>query len=108
MAKISELSRVSRRRRPRPLSELDQTARRARLRLEAQIFRPRLVPVLLRLPPDQLQKIDDERRVAACGNIPSRCGLIRMLVSEALMWRRSMRPQSPPRTKGVPFVGLDD
>jgi hypothetical protein len=72
MVEISELSRVSRRRRPRPLSELDQTARRVRLQLEEQIFRPRLVPVLLRFTEAQLQRVDDETRVAAYG--PPRAG----------------------------------
>jgi hypothetical protein len=72
VVEISELSRVSRRRRSKPLRELDQTARNARLKLEREIYREHLVPVLLRFPPDQLQKIDDERRVAACGNIPTR------------------------------------
>jgi hypothetical protein len=64
MAEVSELSRVSRRRRPKPLRELDQTARRTRLQLEAEIYREPLVPMLLRLPPDQLQRVEDERRVA--------------------------------------------
>jgi hypothetical protein len=105
---ISELPRKKRRRRPR--RPLDHTARRARLQLEAQIFREPLVPVLVRFPPDQLQQLDDERRVAAFGNIPSRCGLIRSLIGEALMWRRSMRPKDPPRpARGVPFeINLDD
>ena len=108
MVEISELSRARRRRRPKPLRELDPTARNARLRLEREIYRPRLVPVLLRLPPDQLQRLDDERRIAACGNIPSRCATIRQLLDEALMWRRSMRPKDPPRRpRGEPFIGLD-
>jgi hypothetical protein len=100
MFEVPELPRKKRRRRP------DSRARAARLRLEREIFREPLVPLNLRLPPDQLQRLDDERRVAACGNIPTRCALIRMLLDEALMWRRSMR-DPPRRSKGVPFVGLD-
>ena len=92
------------RRRPRPPRDLDPSARNARRNIEAQIFRPPLVPLLLRFTPDQLQRLDDERRVAACGNIPSRCATIRQLIDEALMWRRSMRPKDPPRRpKGEPF-----
>jgi hypothetical protein len=89
------------------MRELDQTARRARLQIEREIFREPLIPVLLRFPPDQLQRLDDERRVAACGNILSRCATIRMLLDEALMWRRSMRP-TPRPAKGVPYIGLED
>jgi hypothetical protein len=91
MFKVSELSKKKRRRRPR---EFDGRARVARLQLEREIFRPRLCPLLLRLPPDQLQRIDDERRVAAYGNIPSRCATIRMLIDEGLSYRRAMRPKS--------------
>ena len=89
-------------RRRRPVS----AARVARLRLERETFREPLIPLPLKFTPDQLQRLDDERRVAACGNIPTRCGLIRQLLDEALMWRRSMR-DPPRRSKGVPFVGLD-
>jgi hypothetical protein len=71
MFKVPEISK--KKRRPRPLRELDQRARRARLVLEREIFREPLVPLLLRLPPDQLQRVEDERRIAAYGNIPSRC-----------------------------------
>jgi hypothetical protein len=100
---VSEISELPRKkRRPRPLRELDQTARHARLRLEREIYRPRLVPVLLRLPPGELQQIDDERRVAAYGPIPSRCAMTRMLIREALMFRRAGRsPPKPP--KGAPL-----
>ena len=77
------------------------------MRLEREIFREPLVPLNLRLKESQLQEIEDERRVAAYGGVPTRCGLIRQLISEAIMWRRSMRP-TPRPAKGVPFVGLDD
>jgi hypothetical protein len=107
VVEILEISRV--RRRPRPLKELDGRARAARLRVEKQIFREPLIPLLLKFPEDQLQQIEDERRVAAYGAVPSRAALIRQLIVEGLMWRRSMRPKSPPRApKGVPFVGLED
>jgi hypothetical protein len=99
MPEILELPR--KKRRPRPLRELDQAARTARLKLEREIFREPLVPLLLKFTPDQLQRVDDERRVAAYGNIPSRCATIRQLIDEALMWRRSMRPKDRP--KGQPF-----
>lgn len=109
MVEISELSRVSRRRRPKPLRELDQTARKARLALEREIFRSPLIPVLLRFTEDQLQKIDDERRAPAYGNVPSRCATIWQLLDEALMFRRSMRPKKPARSRGVPFeIDLSD
>ena len=94
-------------RRRRPVS----ASRVARLRLEREIFREPLIPLLLKFPEDQLQQIEDERRIAACGAVPSRAALIRMLIGEALMWRRSMRPQSPPRPpRGVPFppITFDD
>ena len=62
MAEIpKELSRM--RRRPRRLRELDGTARNARRRLEVELFRPELRSVNLRLPPELLQQVDDERRV---------------------------------------------
>ena len=91
MSEIFELPRKKRRRRP------VSAARVARLRLEREIFREPLIPVLLRLPPDQFQRLEDERRVAAYGSVPNRCGLIRQLISEAIMWRRSIRPKDPPR-----------
>lgn len=94
-----ELSRV--RRRPRPSRELDQTARNARRKLEVELFRPQLRSLNLRLPPDLLQKIDDERRVPAFGPILSRCATIRMLLTEALVFRRAGR--APPRPGKVPY-----
>ena len=104
VVEVKELSRV--RRRPRPLKQLDQRARIARLALEAEIYRDPVATFSIRVTPAQLQQIEDERRTAAYGSVPSRCALIRMLLSEALMFRRSMRP-TPRRSKGVPFVGLD-
>ena len=93
---------MKRRRRPVP------AARKARLRLEVVIYRPHLIPLLLKFPEDLLQQIEDERRIAASGPVPSRCGLIRQLISEALLWRRSMRPKKPTRSRGVPFpISLD-
>jgi hypothetical protein len=105
-----ELSRKKRRRRPRPLRELDQTARRARIALEEQIFRPQLIRLDLRVTPEQLERIDAERRVADSRGVPSRCALFRELVDEALAFRRSMRPKGPPRRpKGEPFeIDLSD
>ena len=69
MAEPVELSRV--RRRPRPLRELDQRAKSARLQLERELYRPRLVRLDLRVPPEMLERLDAERRVAHFG-IPSR------------------------------------
>ena len=63
MAEMRELSRVGRRR-PRPLKQLDQTARRSRLALERELYRPRLVIVTLRLTAEQIEKVDAERRIA--------------------------------------------
>lgn len=99
MAEVSELSRV--RRRPLP------PARRARLELEAQLYRPRLVRQNIRFEPDELQRIDDERRVPACGSVPSRAAMIRMLVAEGLMFRQMhrspARPKRPKRPKREPL-----
>jgi hypothetical protein len=67
---VLEISRV--RRRPRPSKALDQTARTARLKLEREIFREPLIPLLLKFKEDQLQRIDDERRVASRGPEPKR------------------------------------
>lgn len=101
---VPELPR--KKRRPRPLRELDGTARRARLRLEAQIYRPRLISVNLRLTPNQLQALDDERRVPAYGPVPSRCAMIRLMIAELLMFRRAGRP--PPKPGKAPFpIKLD-
>jgi hypothetical protein len=80
MSEIFELSRMKRRRRPRPLRELDGRARRARLALEAQLFRPPLVPLLLRFTEAQLQRVDAERRIEDSRGVPSRCATIRALV----------------------------
>jgi hypothetical protein len=95
MSEIRELSRV--RRRPRPLRELDGRARAARLRLEQEIYRPRLIPLNLRVTPEQLARIDEERRIHDSRGVPSRSALFRELVDEALGWRSSVRPKSPPR-----------
>ena len=83
-------------------------ARQARLELEALLKRPRLVRHNIQFEPSQLQAIDDERRVAAYGAVPSRSAMIRQLINDGLLLRKSMRPKEPPRrSKGVPFVGLD-
>ena len=101
MVDILEISRV--RRRPRPLKELDQGARQARLKLEREIFREPLISLLLKFTESQLQEIEDERRTAAYGPVPSRAALIRQLINDGLLWRRSMRPKKPTRPRGVPF-----
>jgi hypothetical protein len=75
--------------------------------LEVDLFRPRLVRHNIRFEPGELQRIDDERRVAAYGAVPSRSAMIRQLINDGLLLRKSMRPKEPPRRKGVPFVGLD-
>ena len=107
MDRVPELPHV--RRRPKPLNQLDQTARRARLALERDLFRERLVRHNIRFTPGELQAIDDERRVAAYGAVPSRSAMIRQLINDGLLLRKSMRPRDPPpRPKGVPFIGLDD
>jgi hypothetical protein len=101
MSEVLELPRMKRR--PRPLKALDQRARLGRLRLEKQIYRERLVRHNIRFAPDEIQAIDDERRVAACGAVPSRSAMIRQLINDGLLWRRSMRPKKPARPRGVPF-----
>ena len=88
------------RRRPRPLKQLDQRTRIARLRLEPEIYRPPVVTFSIRMTKAQLQRVDDERRTAAYGNIPSRCATIRMLVDEGLAYRRAMRPKSSGPARG--------
>ena len=94
MTEAPELSRT--RRRPPP------SARLARLKLERDIFRPRLIRQNLQFEPSQLQQVDDERRVPAYGSVPSRAAMIRMLIAEALMFRRANR-SPPPKPKRVPF-----
>ena len=91
------------RRRPRPLRELDGTARRARLQLEEQIFRPPLRSLNLRLPPDQLLRIDTDRRVADSRGVLSGCAIIRELLDEALSFRQAMRPKSSGTGRGEPY-----
>jgi hypothetical protein len=102
VVEVPELSRV--RRRPKPLRELDGTARAARLRLEREIFRPALRPLNMRLTVDQLLRIDEERRVADSRGVPSRSALIRSLIDEGLAWRRAARPKEPPKPQRTPFV----
>jgi hypothetical protein len=93
--KVPELSRV--RRRPLP------PARRARLELEVQLYRPHLVRQNIRFEPRELQAIDDERRVPSYGAVPSRAAMIRMLCREALLFRRTSRSPPPKPTKGAPL-----
>ena len=76
MAEALELPRVRRRPQPR--------ARLARLRLEAQIFRRRLVRQNLRFTTNQLQAIDAERRIADYRGVPSRAALIRALIDAGM------------------------
>ena len=71
----------------------------------------------IRFAPDELQRIDDERRVASYGAVPSRSAMIRQLINDGLLLRKSLRPKDPPRrpTRGKwldqaclePFVRLD-
>jgi hypothetical protein len=72
--------------------------------LEAELYRPPLIPVLLRFTPEQLERLDQERRVPAYNGIPSRCATIRMLVDEALAHRRAARPRTSGPGRGEPFV----
>jgi hypothetical protein len=85
------------RRRPLP------PARVARLELEAQLCRPRLIRHNIQFEPGQLQQVDDERRVAAYGPVPSRAAMIRMLIAEALVFRRAGRSPPPRPAKGEPL-----
>lgn len=101
MFEVSELPRKKRRR--RPLRELDGRARAARLRLEAQIFRPPLRALNLRLTEAQLLKIDEERRVPDYRGVPSRSALIRSLIDEGLAHRRMARPRESGPGRGEPF-----
>jgi hypothetical protein len=104
MAGPLELSRM--RRRPKPLSELDGRARAARLRLEQEIFRPHLVRLELRVTPQQLERLDAERRIEDSRGVPSRAAVFRELVDEALAFRKSARPKSSGPGRGEPFPGL--
>ena len=54
VVEVKELSRV--RRRPRPLKQLDQRARIARLALEAEIYRDPVATFSIRVTPAQLQR----------------------------------------------------
>jgi hypothetical protein len=109
MAEAPELPRV--RRRPQP------QARLARLRLEAQIFRPRLVRQNLRFTPNQLQAIDAERRIADCRGVPSRAALIRALIDAGMAAicafppfpvDRGKRNRRAPTGRWVDFVRFDN
>jgi hypothetical protein len=85
-----------------PLRELDGRARAARLRLEAEIYRPHLVRLELSVTPQQLEQLDAERRVPDSRGVPTRAALFRALVDEALAFRRAHR--SPPRpVRGEPY-----
>lgn len=102
VSRVPELSRI--RRRPRPLKELDGRARAARLALEQEIYRPHLIRLGLRVTAEQLSRIDAERRIPDARGVPSMAALFRELVDEALAWRSSVRPKSPPRPpRGEPF-----
>jgi hypothetical protein len=101
-----ELSK--KKRRPKPLRELDQRARIARLRLEQEIYRQPLVRLDLRVTPEQLERVDAERRIPDSRGLPSRCAMIRSLIDEGLAWRSTMRPRTsgpmkPARPKRTPF-----
>jgi hypothetical protein len=57
-----------------------------------------LVRQNIRFEPGELQQIDDERRVPSYGPVPTRAAMIRMLISEALLFRRAGRsPPKPPK-----------
>ena len=101
MVEAQEFSRV--RRRPRP----HHPPRLARLRLEAEIYRPRLVVVTLRLTPDQIAKIDAERRIPTSTGVPSRCAVVRALVADGLAWRSIMRPKSRGPARGKQPFPID-
>ena len=91
MVETAGLSRV--RRRPRPLKELDQAARAARLRLEREIYRPRLVRAT---SPVHAGSTRADRAGAAHSRRPRGSienVLIRALIDEALAWRSTMRPK---------------
>lgn len=100
MTKVPELPRKRRRLPP---------ARLARLKLEREIFRPRLLRHNIRFEPGELQQIDDERRVAAYGAVPSRSAMIRQLINDGLLLRKSMRPKTsgPARGKQPYPINLD-
>jgi hypothetical protein len=102
MAEYREFSRV--RRRPRP----HHPARLARLKIEAEIYRPRLVPVMLRLTAEQIAKIDAERRIPSPTGVPSRCAVVRALIDEGFAFRLAARPRTSGRGRGEPFpIDLD-
>ena len=98
MVEYRELSRIRRRSKPHSPAWV------ARLKLEAEIYRPRLIPVMLRLTAEQIAKIDAERRIPTPNGVPSRCAVVRELVDEGFAFRLAARPKSPPRApKGEPF-----
>lgn len=80
------------------------------MKLEAEIYRPRLIPVMLRLTAEQIAKIDAERRIPTPNGVPSRCAVVRELVDEGFAFRLAARPKSPPRApKGEAFfIDLSD
>ena len=77
--------------------------------LEREIFRPELVRLELRVIPEQLARVDAERRIEDARGLPSRAVLFRELVDEALGARRALRPKSSGPGRGEPFyIDLSD
>jgi hypothetical protein len=70
------------------------------LALEKKLMRRPMRQVLMRLPPEMIAALDDERRTYF-DHIPPRNELVRELLGEALAFRRLGRPKEPP--KGEPF-----
>jgi hypothetical protein len=70
------------------------------LELERKLMQRPMRQVLMRLPLEMIDALDDERR-KYYDRIPPRNVVVRELLSEALAFRRVGRPKKPPA--GVPF-----
>jgi hypothetical protein len=61
-----------------------------------------LVRLDLRVTPQQLERLDAERRIADSRGVPTRAAMFRALVDEALAFRRASRPKHR-AARGEPF-----
>jgi hypothetical protein len=71
----------------------------ARLALERKLMRRPMRQVLMRLPPEMIAALDDERRRYL--DIPPRNAIVRELIGEALSFRRALRPRTSGRQKSA-------
>jgi hypothetical protein len=78
-------------------------ARVTRLELERRLMKPPMRQMLVRVPPEMIIALDDERR-RYYDRIPPRTALVRELLGEAMSFRKAHRPKSSGAGSGEPFV----